>query len=148
MREILFRGKRIDDSKWVYGSMISFDDGKKTILPSKAKVFMQQGTTTICCNECYDVDIATVGQYTGLTDKNGVKIFEGDIVNKTEGTPSVKKVEFHEDEAAFIVTWKFHGHEIYDLLRAYTMPGRNDMEFFEVIGNIYDSPELLKGKKK
>lgn len=81
-REILFRGKRVDNGDWMCGSIISFDDGSKVILPSSAEVFMQSGTSTICCNECYDVDPATIGQYTGLTDKNGlIKVFECDIID-------------------------------------------------------------------
>lgn len=95
----------------------------------------------------FQIKPETVGQYTGLVDKNGRKIFEGDIVKKTELTPSVKKVEFYDNEAAFVTTWKSYGHELYDLLRAYTIPGRNDIEFLELIGNVYDNSELLEDRE-
>lgn len=65
--EIKFCGKRLDNGEWVCGSLISFDNGEKAILPSGAKVFRQRGTTTICCNECYDVDPSTVSVDTNLT---------------------------------------------------------------------------------
>ncbi len=140
MPEILFRGKRVDNGSWVCGSLLAFDCGKKVILPSAAKVFMQQGTTTICCNECYDVDPATVGPYTDLTDKNGVKIFVDDIVHVHDTTLQCSK-PYHEFEG--YVDFSFGIFQILDA---------NGMDHFqwpdyeiEVIGNIHDNPELLEG---
>ena len=151
MREILFRGKRVDNGEWISGSILSFDDGGKVILSSTAKVFKEHGTTTICCNECYDVYPETVGQYTGLTDKNGVKIFEGDIVKEYKTKDKVKGVvKFGEyqsginkyaDDLGFYVEWTTENFLIQEL--GYWC--RKNM--LEVIGNIHDNPELLEGKK-
>ena len=152
MREILFRGKRVDNGEWISGSILSFDDGGKVILSSTAKVFKEHGTTTICCNECYDVYPETVGQYTGLTDKNGVKIFEGDIVKEYKTKDKVKGVvKFGEyqsginkyaDDLGFYVEWTTENF----LIRELGYWCRKNM--LEVIGNIHDNPELLEGSNK
>lgn len=152
MREILFRGKRVDNGEWISGSILSFDDGGKVILSSTAKVFKEHGTTTICCNECYDVYPETVGQYTGLTDKNGVKIFEGDIVKEYKSKDKVKGVvKFGEyqsginkyaDDLGFYVEWTTENF----LIRELGYWCRKNM--LEVIGNIHDNPELLEGSNE
>ena len=69
MREILFRGKRADNGEWVEGTLYQIGKEQNPFIMLVNR-----------CAESHEVDPATVGQYTGLTDKNGTKIFEGDIV--------------------------------------------------------------------
>lgn len=163
-RKTLFRGKRLDNGEWACGSLVSFENGEKAILPSTAIVFKQRGTTTICCNECYGVDPTTVGQYTGLTDKNGVRIFVGDILcdddpedPSGEYLPVFGRVcfgEYHNTfnggdgaHIGFFVEWE--GNEDDD----YSKTFRKDLGHWvkyphcDVRGNIHDNPELLGGNE-
>lgn len=123
MREILFRGKRVDNDEWVYGFLTCMN---------YIDVFTQkvcydgEEELKYCTVEHCQVDAHTVGQYTGLTDKNGKKIFEGDIVESPHGTQGV--VEWQNAECAFLVN-------IGDDLQ--TM----DDCPYEVVGNIYDKGE-------
>jgi uncharacterized phage protein (TIGR01671 family) len=129
MREILFRGKRIDNDEWIEGHygeymLMSGESIPCISIPNKEAV---------CGSTCYDVEASTVGQFTGLTDKNGKKIFEGDIV----AIPTIKKnrvVRF--DEGGFCIEELF--------LQYYHCFGKM---IVEVIGNIHDNPELLEADK-
>ena len=124
MREILFRGKEFSGD-WVYGSFLEgcMDDAALIVKTNKEKMLKH----TIA------VIPETVGQYTGLTDKNGKKIFEGDIF----AHPNKKKykyvVDWIDDIASF--SW-FNGDGV----------GFDNKEI-EIIGNIHDNPELLGGDK-
>ena len=134
MREIIFRGKRKDNGEWVEGYYGEYYNGKKNIscisIPSKEAV---SGSL------CYDIIPETVGQYTGLTDKNGTKIFEGDILS------GHLDELFPEDESRYPVVWHDYGWHIkcgnksLDTLEQWWVA-----KFLEVIGNIHDNPELLE----
>lgn len=135
MREILFRGKRLDNGEWVEGSLIKTggyccilpdDDGTNYDYP-----YLDAVLGTI---DGYATPVApsTVGQYTGLKDKNGKRIFEGDVVVISQfGLTLSGIVEFHDC-----------GFEVYSKeLDAYECLWYECSEL-EVIGNIHDNPEL------
>lgn len=123
MREILFRAKRFGDKKWVYGDLLKYQDGNMII--HYYNCGMRQAA---------DVIPKTVCQYTGLTDKNGRKIFEGDILSH-DGVGNIK-VQFKNSE--FLV----HGitHNMFSTLLSSVYRG------CEIIGNIFDNPELIREK--
>ena len=136
MRKILFRGKRIDNGEWVYGSLI---DGIYGAVP--AIVTLPSVDDDFKLDFEYDhVDPSTVGQYTGLTDKNGKRIFEGDVC-QTKGIPLI-------DEKPFVAVWNDYYSGFYweniDNPRETDMFTQTVAELTEVIGNIHDNPELLK----
>lgn len=128
MRDIEFRGKQTDNGEWVYG--VPTKDGRGEMVMVE-NIFECEEYNCRGAN-CLYVDENTVGQYTGLKDKNGTKIFEGDIV-LLKGDEEPYQVAF--DESCFQV----YGNSI-----CYVMDNFYDHDI-EVIGNIYDNPELLGG---
>lgn len=136
MREILFRGKRISDSKWVEGFMYS----QHFPLEFRDDFYIR----------CYDTDYLvipeTVGQYTGLTDKNGVRIFEGDILKSTIKIIDCDDEEFsispYDREDIGIVEWRKDGFMIAHKSGTWARSFYGCENY--VIGNIHDNPELLK----
>ena len=128
MREILFRGKSksINKGKWIYGSFIKDTDLNACCIRDKSLVYEL-------------VDRETVGQFTGFIDKNGKKIFEGDIVlGLFLFDMSINAVVKFRD-GAFGLQW--HRGEIIEF-NAFTSLCNIT---YEIIGNIYDNPELMKG---
>ena len=120
MREILFRGKRVIDGKWV-----------ESCCPLGE---MHSGTVT------YDFDSKTVCQYTGLTDKNGKKIFENDICDRKEEFSEI--VTYHDGDWTLDYSYasgKESGYNYCNL--GFYVINRGGVE---VIGNIFDNPELVK----
>ena len=122
MREILFRGKRTDNGEWVEGYLFRYKDSAICITREE----------TDCIPE-YWVFPATVGQFTGLTDKNGKKIFEGDILkhyceHKADGIISIGVVFWDEKRCMFLRTSS--GNETPQIWAGCE---------YEVIGNIHDN---------
>lgn len=134
MREILFRGKRVDNGEWITSSSIMQTNYSGTFL-------WYEG----CWREVYP---ETVGQYTGLTDKNGKKIFEGDILQDKFG--QIKIVDYCDEWGAFRTCFVKALNEEGKLVA--TVGGASFVgtiwRKYEVIGNIHDNPELLEEKEK
>ena len=128
MREILFKGKRIDNGEWVDGTNFY-------IAKNKVESFIEN----------VQIDTETVGQYTGLTDKNGKKIFEGDIVKFEDNQYEVRR-ECDTPGGYWAETGYILDHIGWnDYIRfTDTIDGYNNEICVEVIGNIHDNPELLR----
>lgn len=124
MRDILFRGKAAYTNEWIYGSYFKDKNGMNWIYDYKEDYF-------------YLVVPDTVGQYTGLKDLSGYKIFEGDVLQDLDDG-ALLEAEWNEDEASFCAS------EIND----YCCYGANEMIYFEVIGNKWDNPELYENMEE
>ena len=144
MREILFRGKRLDNGEWVEGwyqpeTTIKHWDGIQETVGVTIAYKVEDGFL-----EDTLVDPPTVGQYTGLKDKNGKRIFEGDIIQYYErqfcgkDTPVCDVVAY--TEGGFAVKSYFLNNWLWD-----SVHGNIQLRDVEVIGNIHDNPELQKG---
>lgn len=151
MRYILFRGKRVDNGEWVYGSYC------------EAEMNNHGGTEHFiiecsCRGSQYYVDHKTVGLYTGMTDMTGTMVFEGDIlcaVSEYTGEKLFATVNFgeYEDENALgddhFVGWYLAFRVNGEIVNVSILSGQSDnmlaIKMSEVIGNIYDNPELLEG---
>lgn len=142
-REILFRGKRIDNNEWVYGYYLPWH--AVTDLQGNepyAQIFEEHKVKgKYVAKGWVRVNFNTVGQYTGLCDKNGNKIFEGDIVrfyDKDWIASGIATVDFESGR------WKINGHYTTKLSSIVWLDLYRKGFEYEVIGNIYDNPELLE----
>ena len=137
MREILFRGKRLADSEWVNGYYYTLDWSQTKQPEISHYIWVIGGISEV-------VDPETVGQFTGLTDKNGTKIFEGDIIEghcHSRWRHDVQRCEIAYGRDGFEAR---HYVQAGGELRYYTYKVLFSKDV-AVIGNIHDNPELLGG---
>lgn len=145
MREILFRGKRVSNGEWVEGRLF----GDEAIVPKGQPFLINENYLELIEDiECFEVEADTVGQYTGLTDKNDKKIFEGDIIEGVYQQIFVVEYGRHDLDCCNCC------YESHDALGFYMKNkfgrAQSDEEVWEdieVIGNIHDNPKLVKGEQ-
>lgn len=147
MRDILFRAKTSYNGEWAYGSLIAMDREIDSI-----QVFIftpPRGASSFSCGTLVKlgmvaVDTETIGQYTGLTDKNGKKVFEGDICRFREWKLGdmcwIGKVYFEHQH--FVISGEANKECETPFTMVMSCFASGDIE---VIGNIHDNPELLGG---
>lgn len=138
MREILFRGKRVDNKEWVYGDLIHTRGGHPLICARHDFGSAVDGV---------EVDYNTLCQYTGMIDKNGNKIFEGDIIesHSLSGDIARHRIEFDGSMGWYIAILLIGPKTGYFFQLKQDWISKCDKV---VAGNVYDSPELLKGGEK
>lgn len=135
-REVIFRGKLSHSGEWVLGSLLKIDNRCHIVTESDMyedghHIRQESDTPTW-------VDADTVGEFTGLRDKNGVKVFEGDVVHMVWYDTMFSQWR----EKTVLVEFKWGRFTVF-WLKPYE---HSDKHYFEVIGNIFDNPELLNKK--
>lgn len=132
MREVLFRGKHNDSGGWKYGDLLHATYSGETLY------WIMEGKSG-WGKTSYTVEPSTIGQFTGLCDHAGTKIFEGDILvshDEEEGRADDVGIPIVYHDAGFCVQYPCKP-TLYHALE------RRDCEYIEVIGNVHDTPELL-----
>ena len=142
MREILFRGKRCDNGEWVQGYYIRADHHWHNHGIHKDWITLGASANGgwFALHNKYAVKAETIGQFTGLTDNNGKKIFEGDIIEwfaqGESERPDFGYIEYDEQSFAWRVCWQKYDPDFMEGMQ---------QEYISVIGNIHDNPDLLNG---
>lgn len=141
MREIKFRGKRLDNGEWEYGDLLQYDDGSVCI-GVHSKNYTDDGFNVGQYHHIAPVNEDTVGEYTGLKDRKGIAIYEGDVIRSplSEDKTRPHRIFYHTGNAAFM------GALIDRKELCYLRLDQDWIYKFgkEVIGNIHDNPELIE----
>lgn len=144
-REIKFRGKVTKTKQWVYGDLLHVGNGCIITTNSELGENLPDGDIGLAYNhdEFAVVTPETVGQFTGLLDKNGKEIYEGDVIRSydSENNPIKHYISWRSDNAAYSATVLEYPH----LFCAVIQDWIDEFEK-EIIGNVFDNPELLKGE--
>lgn len=137
MREILFKAKRKDNGEWVEGYYLNRAKINPFICTGKIK--LDGAVKGIIAPEMYEIDPVTLCQYVGLTDKNGKKIWENDIVSAwSEGSNAIGKV-IRRVDGLYIMYPAYQKKEFWSLC-----PNKNGETTVKIIGNIFDNVDLLE----
>lgn len=131
MRKIIFRGKRKGDGEWVIGYFVSYKDEAYIFEQEQVNYGLDLGGYLDCC-KMVEVDPKSVGQHTGLTDRSGKDIFEGDILRIGRKT--------HGCDEREVVFYDYGGFSPFAIHDWECTPDADDVE---VIGNIHENPELV-----
>lgn len=151
MRNILFRGKRTDNGEWVEGFYVCLFEKKNGFYQANHYIFdgnTRLGEERYVGHGNYDQDVIickkkidekTLGQFTGMTDKNGKNIFEGDIIRDNTGECYI--VEFRD--GCFMFSCNDGGEIYYDIMLPISKNKQTTYKYGEVIGNIHDNSNKL-----
>ena len=145
MREIKFRGKRLDNGEWEYGDLLQYDDGSVCI-GVHSKNYTDDGFNVGQYHHIAPVNEDTVGEYTGLKDRNGKEVYEGDIIRFSnpyliisQGKQSFGMVKYYDALAGFAL---YNSSEDKFPMECDWLKIDGSTKVF---GNIHDNPEFLKG---
>lgn len=139
-RTIKFRGKRLDNGKWVYGSLLQGE--------SQSVIAAVEGNS-LNVHDCFEVVPEAVGQFTGMLDRNGKEIYEGDILQSPSGNTVVVKFGYKEHivkHEIFTDSFAAYGWIVENVENGITDFLDNEFLKGEIVGNRFDNPDLLNGK--
>jgi len=146
MRDVIFRGKRIDNGEWVEGSMIKLTPSRYAITDEYPNINNRFIAPSDNCKKAdirfHEVDPKTIGEFTGLLDHNQKMIFEGDKLFTKEILSFCRE---KDDEKFAVVEWNNNEARFYGNMRTTCYSFVADkFSICEIIGNIHDNPELVK----